>query len=213
MRNRPDVFAAEYGLINAFELSNVAKTNLYPSLSITGTGGIQSLELDKLFSLNSAFANIISGISQPILNGRKLKTQLEVAKTHQEQAYLNFRNSILNAEKEVSDALYNFHAAKEKEGLLQQELDAYKVAIEYSEELLDNGIGNYLEVITARENALNSEIKLINTKYTQLESLTNLYRSLGGGGSSQWHTPGAELKRVALSFQGFILRADSRRSL
>lgn len=181
LRNRPDVYAAEYGLINAFELSNVAKTNLYPSISITGTGGIQSLELDQLFSLNSAFANIISGITQPILNGRKLKTQLEVAKTQQEQAYLNFRNTILNAEKEVSDALYNFYAAKEKEGLLKQELAAYKVAIDYSEELLDNGIGNYLEVITARENALNSEIKLINTKYTQLESLTNLYRSLGGG--------------------------------
>ena len=87
----------------------------------------------------------------------------------------------MNAEKEVSDAIYTFDSAKEKEGLLKKELDAYQVAIEYSEELLDNGIGNYLEVITARENALNSEIKLINSRYTQMEALTNLYRALGGG--------------------------------
>ena len=181
LRNRPDVFAAEYGLINAFEISNVAKTNLYPSLTISGAGGFQGLELDQLFSLNSVFANVIAGLTQPILNGRRLKTQFEVALTQQEQAYLSFRKSILNAEKEVSDAIYNFDAAKEKEGLLKKELDAYQVAIEYSEELLDNGIGNYLEVITARENALNSEIKLINTRYAQMEALTNLYRALGGG--------------------------------
>lgn len=181
LRNRPDVFAAEYGLINAFEMSNVAKTNLYPSLTISGTGGIQGLELDQLFSLNSVFANVIGGLTQPILNGRRLKTQFEVSLTQQEQAYLNFRKTILTAEKEVSDAIYNFDSAKEKEALVRKELDANRVAIEYSEELLDNGIGNYLEVITARENALNSEIKLINTRYAQMEALTNLYRALGGG--------------------------------
>ncbi|WP_339924355.1 efflux transporter outer membrane subunit [uncultured Cyclobacterium sp.] len=181
LRNRPDVFAAEYGLINAFEMSNVAKTNLYPSLTISGTAGIQGLELDQLFSLNSVFANVIAGLTQPVLNGRRLKTQLEVALTQQEQAYLSFRRTVLNAEKEVSDAIYTFDSAKEKEDLLKKELDAYQVAIEYSEELLDNGIGNYLEVITARENALNSEIKLINSRYAQMEALTNLYRALGGG--------------------------------
>ncbi|EPR68231.1 RND efflux system, outer membrane lipoprotein CmeC [Cyclobacterium qasimii M12-11B] len=181
LRNRPDVFAAEYGLINAFEMSNVAKTNLYPSLTISGTAGIQGLELDQLFSLNSVFANVIAGLTQPVLNGRRLKTQFEVALTQQEQAYLSFRKTVLNAEKEVSDAIYTFDSAKEKEGLLKKELDAYLVAIEYSEELLDNGIGNYLEVITARENALNSEIKLINSRYNQMEALTNLYRALGGG--------------------------------
>jgi outer membrane protein TolC len=181
LRNRPDVFSAEYGLINAFEMSNIAETNLYPSFTITASGGIQGLELDQLFSLNSVFANVIAGLTQPILNGRKLKTQYEVALTQQEEAYLNFRKTILNAEREVSDALFNFDAAKEKASLLRKELAAYQVAIDYSEELLDNGIGNYLEVITARENALNSEIKLIDTRYAQMEAITNLYRALGGG--------------------------------
>ncbi|NHE57593.1 efflux transporter outer membrane subunit [Cyclobacterium plantarum] len=181
LRNRPDVMAAEWNLVNAFEMSNVAKSNLYPSLTLSATSGLQSLELDQLFSLNSVFANVIAGLSQPIFNGRALKTQYEVALSQQEQAYLNFRQSLLNAEKEVSDALYAYQASREKMGIIQQEFEAYSVAIDYSEELLDNGIGNYLEVITARENALNSEIGLINAKNAQMEALANLYRALGGG--------------------------------
>ncbi|SHM83798.1 efflux transporter, outer membrane factor (OMF) lipoprotein, NodT family [Cyclobacterium lianum] len=181
LRNRPDVLAAEWNLVNAFELSNVARSNLYPSFSLSATGGLQSLELDQLFSLNSVFANIIAGLSQPIFNGRALKTQYEVALSQEEQAYLNFRQTLLNAEKEVSDAMYSYEASRKKQEIIQQELDAYVLAIEFSEELLDNGIGNYLEVITARENALNSEIGLINAKNARMEALANLYRALGGG--------------------------------
>src|SRR5690606_19210113 len=59
LRNRPDVMAAEYGLINAFEMTNVARSEFYPSLTLTASGGFQSLELDELLSANSLFANII----------------------------------------------------------------------------------------------------------------------------------------------------------
>ena len=52
---------------------------------------------------------------------------------------------------------------------------------EYSEELLNNGFANYLEVLTARENALRSELDLINARYSRLNSAIELYRALGGG--------------------------------
>src|SRR5690606_2282384 len=64
--NRPDVIAAEYALVNAFELTNVARSNFYPSLTITATTGYQSLELSELINANSFFANIVSGLTQPI---------------------------------------------------------------------------------------------------------------------------------------------------
>src|SRR5690606_38595089 len=59
LSHRPDVRAAEFGLINAFELTNVAKSNFYPSLNISANAGLQSLELDNLFSTSSLFANVI----------------------------------------------------------------------------------------------------------------------------------------------------------
>lgn len=181
LRNRPDVIAAEYGLINAFELTNVAKASFYPSLNISATGGLQSLQLDKLFSVNSLFATVIGGLTQPILNGRRIRTQYEVALSQQEIAFLNFRKAILTASKEVSDALYSYQAAEETISIKSQEFEAYDTASAYSEELLNNGYANYLEVLTARENALNSQLGLINARFNRLNAVVELYRALGGG--------------------------------
>ena len=181
LRNRPDVIAAEYDLINAFELTNVARSNFYPSLTLTATGGLQALEAGDLFSANSLFATIVGGLAQPILNGRRIRTEFEVSEAEQEQARLEFRRAILTASKEVSDALYSYNAATEKIEVKQNEFEAYDLATDYSEELLVNGLANYLEVLTARENALNSSLDLTNAKYNQLKAMVDLYEALGGG--------------------------------
>lgn len=181
LRNRPDVIAAEYGLINAFEMTNVAKSDFYPSLRISATGGFQSLEIDQLLNANSLFASLVGSLTQPILNGRRIRTQYEVAQAQQEQALLNFRKAILNASREVSDALYTYEAAEERIGIKTSQYQAYDTATIYSEELLNNGMVNYLEVLTARENALYAQLDLINAQFTQLSALVELYKALGGG--------------------------------
>jgi outer membrane protein TolC len=127
------------------------------------------------------FATVVAGITQPILNGRRIRTQYEVAQSQQEIAYLNFRQSILDASREVSDALYEYEAAGERIDLKTQELAAYDTAVVFSEELLNNGMINYLEVITARQNTLNSQLDLINARFNRLNAIVDLYRALGGG--------------------------------
>ncbi|GGW53253.1 multidrug transporter [Winogradskyella epiphytica] len=181
LSNRPDVVAAEFNLRNAFELTNVARSNFYPSLTLSANAGLQSLDIDNLFNANSLFANIIGGVAQPILNGRKIKTQYEVSQAQQEQARLNFVQSLLVASKEVSDAMYAYNSATERIEIKQKEFDAYEVATTYSEELLNNGLANYLEVLRAEENALNSSLGLVNAKNSQLQAIIDLYQALGGG--------------------------------
>ncbi|GFD72733.1 efflux transporter outer membrane subunit [Tenacibaculum sp. SSH1-16] len=181
LRNRPDVMAAEYGLINAFEMTNVAKSNFYPSLTLTATGGFQSLDLDELLSANSLFANIIGGLTQPIFNQRKIKTQHDVAKAQQEQALLSFKKTLLTAGNEVSNALFDYNAETEKFEYRQNEVEALRRAETNSEELLKNGYANYLDLLTARERVLNAEINVINNKLNQLLSTVNIYKALGGG--------------------------------
>src|SRR5690606_40350032 len=90
----PDVLAAEYRFIQSFELTNAAISSFYPSLTITASGGFQSLDIDELLNANSLFANIIGGLTQPIFNQRRIKTQYEVSKAQQEQALLNFKKSL-----------------------------------------------------------------------------------------------------------------------
>lgn len=181
LRNRPDLIAAEYDLINAFQLTNVARSDFYPSLTLTATGGFQALDASELFDANSLFATIIGGLTQPILNGRRIRTEYEVSQAEQEQSRLNFRRTILEASKEVSDAMYSYQAATEKIEIKEKEYEAYELATEYSEELLNNGLANYLEVLTARQNSLNSSLDLTTARYNQLKSIVDLYRALGGG--------------------------------
>ena len=181
LANRPDVMAAEYGLINAFELTNVARTNFYPSLTITGSGGLQSIDFAQWFDTGSLFANIVGGLTQPIFNSRRIRTQYEVAQSEQEQAVLNFEKALLNAGREVSDALYSYQANSEKTEIRQKEFEAYNQAREDSELLLENGFANYLEVLTAQEQTLNTELNLINSRLDQLTSIVQLYTALGGG--------------------------------
>ena len=181
LRNRPDVIAAEYNLVNAFELTNAARSNFYPSLTINASGGLQSLRPEDLFNTSSLFATLVGGLTQPIFNRRQIRTQYEVSEAQQKQAGLEFRRAILTATKEVSDAYFTYDAALEKIEVKEKEFEAYNVAIDYSEELLDYGLANYLEVLTARENALSSQLELIDSQFTELSSVVELYRALGGG--------------------------------
>ncbi len=181
LRNRPDVIAAEYGLIQAFELTNVARSNFYPSLTLTATGGLESLDFDTLFSTNSLFATIIGGLTQPIFNQRRIKTQKEVADAQQEEALLEFKRALLEAGQEVSNALYTYNAETRKFEYRDLEVEALRNAESNSSELLKNGYANYLDLLTARQSALNAELSLVDTKLQQLLSIIDLYEALGGG--------------------------------
>ncbi|OBX26334.1 efflux transporter outer membrane subunit [Gelidibacter algens] len=181
LSNRPDVIAAEYNLIRAFELTNVARSNFYPSFTISATGGFQSLELDQILNTNSLFANIVSGLTQPIFNQRKITTQKEVADAQQEQALLQFKRSLLIAGNEVSNALYTYTAETQKFEYRTLEVEALRNAESNSSELLKNGFANYLDLLTARQSALSAELNVIDSKLQQLLSIVDLYQALGGG--------------------------------
>ena len=181
LANRPDVKQAEFNLINAFELTNAAKAQFYPILRITGSTGVQSVDIDKLFSANSVFANVLVGLAQPILNKRQIRTNYEVSLANQERAYLNFRKTILNAGNEVSDALKMYNAQDQFIAFKKKELSAYDKSVEFSQELVNYGMANYLEVLNANVNKLNAEINIANAQYTKLQAGVELYRALGGG--------------------------------
>lgn len=181
LANRPDVMRAEYNLMNAFELTNSAKAQFYPTLKITGSGGLQSMDIDHLFNVNSLFASVVAGLAQPILNKRTIKTNYEVSLANQETAYLNFRKTVLTAGKEVSDAIRVFSVQDSYIELKQKELDSYKKSVDYSQELVNYGMANYLEVLNASVNSLNAELNIANAKYSKMKAGVDLYQALGGG--------------------------------
>ena len=181
LANRPDVRKAEFDLMNAFELTNVAKAQFYPSLRLTGSTGLQTVDIDRLFSGHSLFASVVAGLAQPVLNRRQIKTNYEVSLANKEKAYLTFRKTVLTAGKEVSDALKIFQTQNQFIDFKEKELNAYTKAASYSQDLMNYGMASFLEVLNADVNKLNAELNIANAKYTKLQSGVELYRALGGG--------------------------------
>lgn len=181
LANRPDVQEAEYNFRNTFEETNIARTYFYPSLTITGSGGLSSLTLGKFFDAGSIFASIAGGLAQPLLNQRLNRTRLEVAQSVQQAALLSFQNTLLTAGQEVSDAISLYQTATDKVSVRSLQLSALQKSVEYSRELLRYGSANYIEVIQARQSLLGAELSRVNDHLQQLQAIVDLYRSLGGG--------------------------------
>jgi multidrug efflux system outer membrane protein len=182
LANRPDVQQAEYQLRNSFELVNVARTYFYPRLTITAAGGLSGTSLSKLFDLSTFFANIAGGVLQPVFEQGINKQRLAVAQANQEEYLNSFRKTILIAGREVSNALYSYHAAMEKQSLRSQQIAYLQKSVDYTKELLKySSATNYTDVLTSEQSLLAAQLSSINDKLQQLTAVVTLYRSLGGG--------------------------------
>ncbi|WP_343606092.1 TolC family protein [Fluviicola sp.] len=181
LKNRPDVQQAEYAFITAFENTNVAKTYFYPSFTLTANGGFASFKIQELFS-QSIFYNLIGGLTQPIFNQGKNKMRLRQAKADQQIAFYGFQSSILQGGQEVSNALFAYQNAVEREQLRKQQIEYLVVAVDATRELLSNRTGTtYTDVLTSEQNLIAAQLSGINDKLDQLQAVVNLYRALGGG--------------------------------
>jgi multidrug efflux system outer membrane protein len=181
LANRPDVQQAEQTYRAAFELTNVARTAFYPTLTITGGANFTSFALNNLFDVSSLGASVVGGLVQPIFNRHLNKTRLEVAKEQQQAALLGFRSTFLIAGQEVSDALSLHATAMDKIAVRSSEINALQQSVDYTQELLQNGFANYTEVITARQTLLGAQLGRVNDKLQELQSTVSLYTALGGG--------------------------------
>lgn len=181
LHNRPDVRQAEFNFRVAFESTNLAKTYFYPSLTLTASTGFSNLELKDFFS-NSIFYSIIGGLTQPIFNQGLNKMRLTNAQSQQLQAYNNFQQSLLNAGQEVSNALYAYEMAVEKEDSREKQIEALEKAVDFTQQLLEySSATNYTDVLTSEQNLLAAQLSGVNDNLQKLQAVVNLYRSLGGG--------------------------------
>lgn len=181
LKNRPDVQQAELAFRVAFENTNLAKTYFYPALTITANGGLSALKLQNFFD-NSIFYSIVGGLTQPIFNKGQNRARLTSAKAAQQESYYGFQKSLLTAGTEVSNSLYAYQTALEKESARSKQILALEKAVEYTKELLKySSATNYTDVLTSEQSLLTAELNGVNDKLQKLQAVVNLYRALGGG--------------------------------
>lgn len=184
LSNRPDVRSAEMTLANAFYLTNKARSAFYPKISVTGTLGWTN---GTTGTINPAeiIKNAVVSLTQPIFNRGALIANLKISKAQQEQARLNFQQTLLDAGAEVSNALYAYQTVGEKSQQRDMQVKALEDAVEATISLMNVGETTYLDVITAQQSLLNAQLTQVQDDYDYLQSVINLYQALGGGRNAE----------------------------
>ncbi|HKC34686.1 MAG TPA: TolC family protein, partial [Chitinophagaceae bacterium] len=139
--------------------------------------GLESFKASNWFNIPNSLFGIAAGtIAQPIFQRRQLKTQFEVAKLQREEAVIRFRQSVLQAAGEVSDALVQLDKLKQQKDIAIAQTDTLQHAVVNAQLLFRADLANYLEVIIAQENLLLSELNLASLQRQYLSAMVELYR-------------------------------------
>ena len=179
---RPDVKSFELALMSANANVGISKAAMYPALRITANGGVNSFMANNWFNIPASLFGIVAGsVGQPLLQHKELKTAYQVSEVEREKTVLQFRQSVLNAVGEVSDALVQIEKLKAQQAIVAGRVSTLQKATQNANLLFKNGMATYLEVITAQSNVLQSELELASIKRSELGAVAELYRSLGGG--------------------------------
>ncbi len=182
LANRPDVQEAEYQLRYGYEMTNLARKNFYPSLTVTAAAGYPVGNVRDIFNPASVFWNIIGGLTQPILNKGLNRQRLKIARANQEENIENYKKTLLQAEKEVANAVNGYETTTDKINLRSQQISYLEKAVDYTMELLKyTSNTNYNDVLTSEVALLSAQLNSVDDKLQQLQYVITLYASLGGG--------------------------------
>jgi NodT family efflux transporter outer membrane factor (OMF) lipoprotein len=178
---RPDLVAAEKAYVAAFYREEEAQASLYPRLALTASGGLASAELDDLVMGDFTVWSIGANLLQPILQGGRLRANVELNTAGKEQAGAAFAGAVLRAFTEVETTLAAEHFLNDREAALQELVDESLSAAELSQDRFLAGLLDILTVLEARRRYFNAKAQLLRVQLDRLTNRIDFYASLGGG--------------------------------
>ncbi len=185
LERRPDVLAAEQLFYAQTARIGVAQAMRFPSISLTGAFGALSTDLSA-FSAGSNLAwSLGAGIAGPVFNFGKNKRRVEIERQRAEQSLFAYEETVLQAFREVEDALIDIENLKlELEAVLRR-VNAAVNAASLSAARYDGGQTSYLEVLESERQMFNAELAAAEIYREHLSSYVRLYNALGGGWISE----------------------------
>ena len=181
LSNRPDVRSAELSLAQAFYSTNAARSAFYPSITLSGSAGWTNSAGSLILNPGKFLASAVGSLTQPLFNKGQVVAQYRIARAQQEEAALGFQQTLLNAGSEVNDALIAYQTSQGKRILLDKQITSLQTALRSTTLLMEHGNTTYLEVLTSRQSLLSAQLSQTDNHFTEIQSLINLYRALGGG--------------------------------
>jgi multidrug efflux system outer membrane protein len=181
LERRPDIRSAEQQLVSANAQIGVAKADYFPQISLTAAGGYQSSALTGLFDSSAGFWTLGSSAVQPVFQGGRIRNRVRLAEARREEASLIYKNTIQQAFREVSDALIAYRKSREFRVQQEQVTHSAEEATKLSKMRYRGGATSYLEVLDSDTRYFVAQLSLAQAQLRELQSLVQIYRSLGGG--------------------------------
>lgn len=185
MENRPDIKEALETLKSKNALIGVEKAAYFPTISLTGSYGQQSSDLDNILKSSANRWNLGPSLSVPIFDFGRISQRVSISKTDLQSALVTYEQTVKKAYKDVYDALAKQKALQQQLSSQEEEYNAYQKVLALTQKRFDIGVANQLEVIDARKNTLASSLNLISTKQALLVAQAELFKALGGGWNTQ----------------------------
>jgi multidrug efflux system outer membrane protein len=178
---RPDVLEAEHTLRGANASIGAARAAFFPSISLTGSGGVESASLSKLFAGGSGVWSFAPTITLPIFDGGANRGNLDYAKAEDRIDAAQYQKTIQTAFREVSDALAQRGTIRERLRAQRAQVAAAANSLRLAEALYARGSDSYLDVLTAQRTLYSAQQSLIAVELIDETNVVTLYKVLGGG--------------------------------
>jgi len=181
LRRRPDVAAAEHTLASASASIGIARANLYPSFSLTGSAGLASASLTGALGWANRSWSIAGGLLAPIFEGGVLRAQVEQARGAYDEARATYRAAILQALADVENGLTDIGALRRAGAAYERAAASAREGLRLTQLQYEQGLVDYLQVLDAQRTLLGDELQTAQTRGQRFVSTVLLFKALGGG--------------------------------
>lgn len=196
LRQRPDVRAAERKLAAETARIGEAEAARYPSFNLSGSLRLEALSLGALAGADALARSVLGGVTGPIFDAGRIRQQIEIQTAVQEQAFVSYQSTVLNALSEVENALVALANTRERQQNLREAVQAAQQAATLARQRYSSGLIDFQTVLDTERSVLSLEDNLKSSQAEHLSALIQLYKALGGG----WSPPAAH--QTAASFKG-----------
>ena len=180
-RRRPDIRQAEAQLHAATADIGVAVADFYPKITLDGSLGLQALKAKDLGNWAARQYGLGPTISIPIFEGGRLRATLELRKVEQQEAALNYQQTVLQAWHDVDNALTAYADEQRRHDALAVAVEQNSLALRLSRDRYTQGVADFLNVLDAERTLLQAQLQLADSATTVSSNLVQLYKALGGG--------------------------------
>ena len=185
MEHRPDIKEALENLKSKNALIGVEKAAYFPSISLTGSYGQQSDDLNNILKSGANRWSLGPSLSVPIFDFGRIKQRVAISETDLQTSLVSYEQTVKKAYKEVHDALAKQSLAQSRLAFQEEELKAYQKVLELSQKRFNQGVANQLEVLDAQKGVLTASLNVYITKQALLAAQAELFKAMGGGWSTK----------------------------